>query len=224
MGEESKRITEVIGRKIGMTQIFEKEEGNLIPVTLVQAGPCRIVQIKSLERDGYNAVQLGFEEEKKKNRMKKPLVGHCRKGDQPLFRHLREVRLEDVSGLEPGMEINAELFSAGDQVHVTGISNGKGFAGVMKRHGFGGGPKTHGSRFHRAPGSIGHCTVPNKIFKGRKMPGHMGTERVTVKNLDVVEVIPDQNLLVIKGAVPGAPNGILRIRKKTGIKNSGISG
>jgi len=207
-------LTELIGRKIGMTQIFEKEEGRLTPVTVVQVGPCRIVQVKSLDKEGYNAVQLGFDEEKKKNRTKKALVGHSKKHGVPQFRHLNEVRVDDVTELTSGMEFTVETFAVGDKVHVTGVSKGKGFAGVMKRHGFGGGPKTHGSRFHRAPGSIGQCVFPGKIIKGRGMPGHMGSDRVTVKNLQVVEVIPDQNLLLLKGAVPGAKNGILRIRKK----------
>jgi len=206
-------ITELIGKKIGMTQVFEKEAGDLIPVTVVQVGPCRVVQIKNIKKDGYNAVQLGFEEEKKKNRMQKPRAGHCKKNGTPLHRHLREVRMEDVSEIEVGMELKADLFAAGDRVHVTGTSKGKGFAGVMKRHGFSGGPITHGSRFHRAPGSIGHCAVPNKVFKGRRMAGHMGVQRTQVKNLSVVEVLPDQNLLLIKGAVPGGKNGILRIQK-----------
>ncbi len=207
-------LTELIGRKIGMTQIFEKEAGRLIPATVVQVGPCRIVQVKRIEKEGYNAVQLGFEEETKKRRAKKALVGHSKKQGVPQFRHLKEVRVEDVTELTPGMELTAETFAVGDRVHVTGVSKGKGFAGVIKRHGFGGGPKTHGSRFHRAPGSIGQCVFPGKIIKGRGMPGHMGCDRVTVKNLEVVEVIPDQNLLLIKGAVPGAKSGILRIRKK----------
>jgi large subunit ribosomal protein L3 len=207
-------LTELIGKKIGMTQVFEKEEGTLVPVTVIQAGPCKIVQVKRKDKEGYNAVQLGFEEEKKKARSKKPLVGHVKKHGVPLFRHLNEVRVDEVAELEAGMEFKADLFAAGDKVHVTGVSKGKGFAGVIKRHGFGGGPKSHGSRFHRAPGSIGQCEFPAKIIKGRGMPGHMGVERVTVKNLKVVEVIPDQNLLLIKGAVPGAPNGIIRIRKK----------
>lgn len=213
-------VTELIGRKIGMTQIFEKEEGSLIPVTVVEVGPCRVVQIKTLENDGYNAVQLGFDEETKETRKKKPDAGHCKKHGSAPFRHLGEVRLEDVTGLEPGTEFKADLFKVGDRVHVTGTSKGKGFAGVMKRHGFGGGPASHGSRFHRAPGSIGFCALPNKIFKGRKMPGQLGVERVTVKNLSVVEVIPDQNLILLRGAVPGAKNGLVRVRKKMDNKKS----
>ena len=213
-------VTELIGRKIGMTQVFEKEEGNLIPVTVVELGPCQVVQIKTVEKDGYTAVQLGFDEETKKVRQKKPESGHCKKHGTVPFRHLREVRLDDVSGLEPGAEFKADLFEAGDTVHVTGTSKGKGFAGVMKRHGFGGGPASHGSRFHRAPGSIGFCALPNKIFKGRKMPGQLGVERVTVKNLSVVEVIPDQNIILLRGAVPGAKNGLVRVRKKTGTKKN----
>ncbi|MEK6777787.1 MAG: 50S ribosomal protein L3 [bacterium] len=211
-------ITELIGKKIGMTQVFEKEGGELIPVTVVQAGPCRVVQIKSEKTDGYNAVQLGFEEENKKSRLKKPGVGHCKKNGLPLYRYLGEVRIEDLSGIEVGMEFKADLFSAGEEVAVTGTSKGKGFAGVVKRHGFSGGPMSHGSRFHRGSGAIGHHANPNKIFKGKPMAGHMGVERVTVKSLKVVEIIADQNIILIKGAVPGGENGILRIRKKPGKK------
>lgn len=211
-------ITELIGKKVGMTQVFEKEGGQFIPVTVVQAGPCRVVQIKSEKTDGYNAVQLGFEEENKKSRVNKPETGHCKKNGLPLYRHLREVRLPDLSGIEIGMEFKVDLFSAGDTVFVTGTSKGKGFAGVVKRHGFSGGPMTHGSRFHRGSGSIGHHATPNKIFKGKPMAGHMGVERVTVKNLKVVEIIPDQNIILIQGAVPGGENGILRIKKKPGKK------
>lgn len=207
-------ITELIGKKIGMTQVFEKEAGEVIPVTVVQVGPCRVVGIKNPEKDGYHAVQLGFEEEKKKSRMQKPRSGHCKKNGVPLYRYLREIRTDDVSEIEVGMELKADLFAAGDQVHVTGTSKGKGFAGVIKRHGFSVGPMAHGSRFHRAPGSIGHCAVPNKIFRGKPMAGHLGSERVTVKGLRVVEVLADQNLLLLKGAVPGGKNGIIRIRKK----------
>jgi large subunit ribosomal protein L3 len=218
-------IAEMIGKKVGMTQLFEKEEGRLVPVTVVEVGPCRVVQIKSKESDGYNAVQLGFQEEIKKSRMQKAKIGHSRKNGMPPFRYLREIRVDDLSGIEIGMEFKSDLFEAGDTVHVIGTSKGKGFAGVMKRHGFSGGPMSHGSRFHRGPGGIGHCTLPNKIFKGKPMAGHMGVERITVKNLSVVEVIADQNLLLIKGAVPGGQNGILRIRKKaTAAVQAGSSG
>jgi len=213
-------VTELIGRKIGMTQVFEKEEGNLIPVTVVELGPCRVVQVKTAERDGYNAVQLGFDEETREARLKKPESGHCKKHGTTPFRHLREVRLDDVSGLEPGTEFKADLFEVGDKVHVTGTSKGKGFAGVIKRHGFSGGPASHGSRFHRGPGSIGFCALPNKIFKGRRMPGHLGVDRVTVKNLRVMEVMPDQNIILLRGAVPGAKNGLVRVRKRVDSKKS----
>ena len=206
-------ITELIGKKIGMTQVFDKQGGELIPVTVVQVGPCKVVQIKNEKSESYSAVQLGFEEEKKKSRMHKARVGHCKKNGLPLYRYLREVLLEDVEGVEVGMELKADAFAAGDTVHVTGVTKGKGFAGVMKRHGFSGGPMTHGSRFHRGSGGIGHCALPNKIFKGKPMAGHMGVDRVTTKNLSVVDVLPDQNLLLLKGAVPGSKNGILRVRK-----------
>ena len=206
-------ITELIGRKIGMTQVFDPEEGAVVPATVVQAGPCRVVQVKTRATDGYEAVQLGFEEVSKPRRVTKPLAGHFAKRGLPPYRHLGEVRVEDASGIEVGTEVKADMFRPGEKVHVTGTSKGKGFAGVVKRHGFGGGPMSHGSRFHRQPGSIGHCAVPNKIFKGKPMAGHMGGERVTVKNLTVVEVLADRDLILLKGAVPGARDGIVRIRK-----------
>jgi len=200
----------ILGKKVGVTQIFD-ETGNIIPVTVIEAGPCFVTQVKTEERDGYQAIQLGFEEIKPK-RLTKGQLGHLRKSDLPPLRHLREIRVDDVSGYEEGQKIRVSIFDIGDLVDVTGISKGKGFAGVVKRHGFKGGPKTHGqSDRHRAPGSIGH--IPGRVSKGKRMAGHMGNEQVTVQNLRVALVDPERNLLAVKGAVPGARNGLLLIRE-----------
>ncbi len=200
----------IIGRKIGMTQIFD-EDGNAIPVTVVKAGPCVVVQKRTPEVDGYSAVQLGFEEipEKKVN---KPLMGHFKKAGVGPFRILKEFRVENVDEYEIGQKIDVSIFESGDVVDVTGWSKGRGFAGAMKRWGFRGGPKSHGSKFHRMLGSVGQHTEPAKILKGKKMPGRYGNERVTVRNLKIVKVDPDNNLVVIKGGVPGARGGLLLIR------------
>lgn len=206
-----------LGKKIGMSRIF-REDGRVVPVTMIQAGPCSVTQIKTSETDGYEAVQLGFDPVKKLN---KPKTGHL-KGSTAV-RHLREVRADDVTEFEPGQQISVDIFEPGELVDVIGKSKGRGFAGVMKRHGFGGGPRTHGqSDRARAPGSIGGGTTPGRVFKGLKMAGHMGNSRVTVKNLEVVQVDPERNLLFLKGGVPGAPNGLLVIRR-TGKRASSYS-
>ena len=195
-----------------MTQIFD-EAGNVIPVTVIEAGPCFVTQVKTKERDGYQAIQLGFEEVKPK-RLTKGQLGHLQKKGLPPLRYLREIKVDDVSGYEEGQKIRVSIFDVGDLVDVTGISKGRGFAGVVKRHGFKGGPKTHGqSDRHRAPGSIGQTTTPGRVYKGKRMAGHMGNERVTVQNLRVVLVDPERNLLAVKGAVPGARNGLLLIKE-----------
>ena len=200
----------ILGRKIGMTQVFD-ETGQAIPVTVIEAGPCYVTQIKTVECDGYTAVQLGFEETKRK-RLTRAQLGHL-EGLPPL-RHLREVRTSDIEGFDVGQKVDVGIFSAGDRVDVTGISKGKGFAGVMKRHHFAGGPATHGqSDRARAPGSIGATTTPGRVFKGTRMPGRMGNDRVTVQNLRVVQVDPERNLLLVRGAVPGAAKGLLLIRQ-----------
>ena len=197
-----------LGKKVGMSRVFQ-EDGRVVPVTLIQAGPCSVTQIKTSETDGYEAVQLGFDPVKKLN---KPKTGHL-KGN-PLTRYLREVKADDVSEFDLGQQIKVDIFEPGELVDVIGKSKGRGFAGVMKRHGFGGGPRTHGqSDRARAPGSIGGGTTPGKVFKGLKMAGHMGNARVTVKNLEVVQVDPERNLLFLKGGVPGAPNSLLMIRR-----------
>ena len=204
-------IRGLIGRKIGMTQLFT-EDGTVKPVTAIEVGPCCVTQIKTVAKEGYNAVQLGFGETRGLN---SPEKGHLGKLGQ--FKHLREFRVDDSSGIELGHRIDISLFQTGDRVDVKGLSKGRGFAGTVKRHHFGGGPKTHGqSDRHRAPGSIGSGTTPGRVLKGLRMAGHMGNERVTVRNLEVVRADPDRNLLLVKGAVPGANNGLLEIRKSKG--------
>lgn len=205
-----------------MTQVFN-EEGHVVPVTLIEAGPCYVTQKKDKERDGYAAVQLGFAEISEKN-TKKPLAGHLKKAGVPMLKYLREFRVKNDGELEVGHVIKADVFSAGDLVDVVGTSKGKGFAGVVKRHGFAGGMKTHGqSDRHRAPGSIGAGTTPGRVFKGMRMPGRMGGEQVTVSNLEVVIVDPERNLLAVKGAIPGAKNGLVIVKeaRKTK-KNTGV--
>ncbi|HAL62711.1 MAG TPA: 50S ribosomal protein L3 [Chloroflexi bacterium] len=198
----------ILGKKVGMTQIFD-ERGEMVPVTLVEVGPCYITQVKTEEKDGYTALQMGFGETK---RLNKPQRGHLK--ELPPLRYLREVRVEDVQGCQVGQKFDASLFSVGDLVDVTGISKGKGFAGVMKRHGFRGGPATHGqSDRARAPGSIGATTTPGRVFKGMRMAGRMGNERVTVQNLKVVLVDPERNLLGVRGSIPGNRGGLVMVRK-----------
>lgn len=198
----------IIGKKIGMSQLFNG--GELIPVTVIQAGPCKVVQKKTVENDGYEAVQLSFEEEKKEKRVTKALAGHFKKAGSAAHRFLREFR---AGGYEQGQDVTVEMFKKGDMIEVTGVSKGKGFAGVMKRHKFSGGPGGHGSMFNRAPGSIGASAYPSRVMPGKKLPGHMGNATVTVKNLKVVDVRPDENLLFVRGAVPGGDNGLLLISK-----------
>ena len=197
-----------LGKKIGMTQMF-RPDGRAEAVTAVEAGPCVVTQVKTRDKDGYDAVQIGFGE---KRRLTKPLEGHLRGNGR--FRYLREVRLEKGAEVEVGHKIDVSLFTSGEIVDVIGNSIGRGFAGGIKRHGFHGGPKTHGqSDRHRAPGSIGAGTTPGRVIKGMKMAGHMGNRRVTAQNLEVMEVDPERNLLLLKGAVPGPRNGLLMISK-----------
>jgi large subunit ribosomal protein L3 len=197
----------IIGKKLGMTQVFT-DDGTSEAVTAVEAGPCTVVQIKTIEKEGYSAVQLGFGEAKRQK------SGRQRSSDTVRPKYLRELKLDEGQAMEVGQTVDAGLFKAGDMVDVTGISKGKGFAGTVKRHHFRGGPKTHGqSDRHRAPGSIGSATTPGRVFKGMKMSGHMGHQRATVSHLEVVEADPKRNLLLIKGAVPGMANGLLLIRK-----------
>ena len=200
----------ILGTKVGMTQIFG-ENGELIPVTVVLAGPCTVVQKKTAETDGYEAVQVGFGEVKEKN-LNKPMKGHFAKADVANKKYLREFRLEDCSALNVGDEIKADIFEAGEKIDVTGISKGKGFAGPMKRWGLHRGPMAHGSGYHRGSGSMGACSNPGRDMKGKKLPGHMGVVRVTVQNLEVVKVDAENNLILLRGAVPGNKGGLVTIR------------
>jgi large subunit ribosomal protein L3 len=197
----------LIGRKVGMTRLFA-ENGEVVPVTVLQVGPCYVTQIKTTEKDGYNAIQIGFEHAKK---LTKPMQGHLK--EQPPVRYLREIRTDAVSDYELGQVLNASLFAVGDLVDVMAKSQGKGFAGVMKRHHFKGGPMSHGqSDRQRSPGAIGSGTTPGRVLKGLRGPGHMGNRRVTVLNLEVVHIDPEQNLLAVRGAIPGAQKGLVMVR------------
>lgn len=211
----------ILGKKVGMTQIFDAE-GVAVPVTLIEAGPCYVTQRKTVETDGYNAIQLGFGETTEK-RLNKPISGHLTKAGAPPVRHFREFRVDNPTEYEMGQEIDVSIFAVDEMVDVTGISKGKGFAGVVKRHGFAGGPKTHGqSDRWRAPGAISAGSTPGRVFKGTRMAGRMGNERVTVQNLQVALVDAEKNLLAVKGAVPGAKNGLVIVReavKSRGQKN-----
>ncbi len=202
----------LIGKKLGMTQVFSLD--GAVPVTAIQAGPCTVIQKKSAKSDGYEALQLGFGRKKAKN-VTKPLQGHFKKADKGIFQVLREFRVDSTETYEVGKEITVDIFEVGDFVDIIGVSKGKGFAGAVKRHGFKGGRMTHGSMFHRAPGSIGASADPSRVFKGKKLPGHLGDRRVTVQNLQIFGVRPEKNLLLVKGAVPGCTNGILLIRNST---------
>ncbi len=204
-------MSALLGKKIGMTNVFSAE-GKLIPVTVVQAGPCVVTQIKTKESDGYNALQLGFDE-KKVEKLTKPIAGHLKKTTDKGLRVLREFRTDDLEDVESGVILSIDMFSIGDKVNISGISKGRGFQGTIKRHGFSRGPETHGSRNHRKPGSIGNSAWPGKVFKGKKLPGHMGTDRVTVKNLTIIDIKHEDNLLLVKGAVPGFKTGILEVSK-----------
>lgn len=202
----------ILGKKIGMTQIFD-DDGRVIPVTIVQAGPCVVVQRKTVERDGYESAQIGLVEERPLRNANKPYSGHFAEAGIPPTRILAEVPIDSDDACKPGDPVLAEIFSADDEVNVIGRSKGRGFQGVIKRHGFGGGRATHGSMFHRAPGSIGAAAYPARVFKGVGMPGQTGNARVTVKNVQVVKVDADRNLLFLKGGVPGARNSYIRIVK-----------
>jgi large subunit ribosomal protein L3 len=201
----------IIGKKLGMTQIF-LEDGTRVPVTVIQAGPCYVVQKKTADNDGYSAVQVGFKSVAASN-VNKPYLGHCSKSGHGVFRHLREFKNDQVESMNVGDEITVSDFSADDVIDVTGTSIGKGFQGVMKRWNFKGGRASHGSRFHRAPGSIGASATPSHVFKNKKMPGQMGNVKVTVQRLKIVRVDAADNLLLIKGAVPGHKNSIITIKK-----------
>ena len=200
----------LIGKKLGITQVFSADDA-AVPVTVIEVGPCVITQKKTEEIDGYNAIQLGFGRAKQKN-VTRPIQGHLRKADKGFFRVLREFRMISPDDYEVGEELKADIFKEGDYVDVVGKSKGRGFAGVIKRHGFKGGKATHGSMFHRAPGSMGASADPSKVFKGKKLPGHMGNSRKTVQNLMIVGVKPDKNLILVKGSVPGSRNSIVLVK------------
>jgi large subunit ribosomal protein L3 len=200
----------ILGKKLGMTQIFD-ENGKVIPVTVVEAGPCFVVQKKTVEKEGYDAIQVGFGTLREALR-NKPVKGHFAKAGVSVKRHVKEFRLENVSGYEVGQEIKADIFAAGEKIDVSGITKGKGFAGVIKRWNFHRGPETHGSKFHRAVGSMGASSDPSRTFKNKKLPGHMGNVNTTVINLTVAKVMPEKNLILIKGGIPGPNKGLVVIR------------
>ncbi|MGM0470782.1 MAG: 50S ribosomal protein L3 [Bacillota bacterium] len=201
---------EILGKKVGMTQIFN-DDGEVVPVTVIEAGPCSVVQKKTEEVDGYSAVQLGFEDVKE-SRVNKPLKGHFDKYGVEPKKYVKEVRVEDEDEFEVGDEITADIFAVGDKVDVTGTSKGKGFAGTVKRWNFNLGPKTHGSRNYRLPGSIGASADPARVFKGKKMPGRMGRKKVTIQNLKVAKVDAEKNIIAVKGAIPGPKKGLVQIK------------
>ena len=210
----------ILATKVGMTQIFG-EDGALIPVTVLQAGPCVVTQVKTEENDGYNAVQLGFQDVKEK-KLNKPQIGHLKKAGEAMKKYLKEFRLEDCSVFSVGDEVKADVFAEGDYVDVTGISKGKGYAGVIKRWNAGRSPMSHGAGpMHRHQGSMGACSDPSKIMKGKMMPGHLGAEQVTVLNLDVVKVDAEMNLIAVRGAVPGPKGGIVYL--KNTVKNNRVA-
>lgn len=200
----------IIGKKIGMTQIFD-EKGNVLPVTVIEATPNVVAQVKTVETDGYNSIQLGYGEVKDKH-INKPEKGHFTKAGLTAKKHLREFRVEDVENYKVGDEVKADIFEAGEKIDVQGTTKGKGFQGVIKRHGQHRGPMGHGSMYHRRPGSMGSTSTPGRVFKGKKLPGHMGRITVTIQNLDVVRVDMDKNVILVKGSVPGAKGAILKIK------------
>ena len=200
----------ILGKKLGMTQIFT-EEGIVVPVTVVEAGPNVVTQVKTVEKDGYNAIQVGFEDAKEKS-LNKPQKGHLAAANV-LKKHLKEFRVDSVEEFTVGQEIKADLFAAGEKIDVTGTSKGKGFQGPIKRHGQSRGPESHGSRYHRRPGSMGACSFPGRVFKNKKLAGHMGSVTVTVQNLEVVRVDAEKNLILVKGAIPGPKGSMVTIKE-----------
>jgi large subunit ribosomal protein L3 len=201
----------LLGKKLGMTGYFSSQ-GEYLPVTVIQAGPCIVTQIKTIDNEGYNALQLGFDE-KKRSRTNKPLLGHIKKSGEKCFSFLREFSVENPEEYSLGQMISLEMFNVGDRVNVVGTTKGHGFSGVIKRHGFHGGRKTHGSKSHRIPGSIGCSATPSKVIKGKKLPGRYGNERQMMRNLEIVDIRPKENLLLLKGSVPGAKSGLVEISK-----------
>lgn len=203
----------ILGKKVGMTRVYS-DDGTAVPVTVVEAGPCVVLQVKSVAKEGYSAIQVGFGS-KKESRMNKPEIGHCAPGGKGGFYHIKEFWAKDSSEYEIGQEISiSDIFKIGDIIDVSGITKGRGFQGVMKRHGFKGGNKTHGSMFHRAPGSIGCSATPSKVVKGKKMPGRMGNALVTKKNVTIIDIREDDNVIVVKGSLPGSIEGLLQLYSK----------
>ncbi|HOB16134.1 MAG TPA: 50S ribosomal protein L3 [Defluviitoga sp.] len=205
----------ILGKKVGMTRVFKDDKA--IPVTIIQAGPCFVVQKKTIETDGYNAIQVGFETipERKVN---KPLNGHFKKADLKPLRYLREFRVDNIDDYEIGQKIDVSIFSEGEKVDITGTSKGRGYTGVMKRWNFSGGETSHGSKFHRGLGSTGMSSTPSKVFKGKKMPGQYGNERVTIQNSEIIYIDPQNNLIAVKGGVPGARGGLVIIKEAVKVK------
>jgi large subunit ribosomal protein L3 len=212
----------LLGKKLGMTGLFFSE-GEYLPITVVEAGPCMVTQIKTAATDGYNALQLGFSD-KKRSRVTKPLQGHFEKSGERCFSFLREFPVDNPEDYSLGQTISLEIFKIGEHVDIVGTTKGRGFSGVMKRHGFHGGRKTHGSKSHRIPGSIGCSATPSKVIKGKKLPGHYGNQHKTIRNLEIVDIRPENNLLLLKGAVPGARTGLVAINKLKFEKNRQGSG
>ena len=201
----------ILATKVGMTQIFNAD-GVLVPVTVLQAGPCVVTQIKTVDNDGYSAVQVGFVDKKEKN-VNKPMKGHFAKAGVACKRYVKELKLDNAEEYNLADEIKAEVFEAGDKIDATAISKGKGFQGAIKRHGQSRGPMAHGSKYHRHAGSNGACSSPSKVFKGKKMPGHMGAKKITIQNLEVVRVMADENVILVKGAVPGPKKCLVTIKE-----------
>lgn len=202
----------ILGKKLGMTQVFTAE-GNVVPVTVIEAGPCVVLQKKDVENDGYEAIQIGYADKKKK-RSTKPEVGHAKKANTTPKRYVKELRGVELSQYEVGQELKADIFAEGEFVDVTGISKGKGFAGVIKRWGQSRGPMAHGSRYHRGPGSMGSIQA-NRVPKGKRLPGHMGSETVTIQNLEVVKVDAERNVILVKGSIPGPKNSFVNVKQAT---------
>ena len=206
----------LIGKKIGMTQIFD-ESGKVIPVTVIEAGPCVVAQVKTQDTDGYTAIQLGYGDIKEK-KLNKPMKGHFTKVNVTPKKHLREFRVDSIDEVKVGDELKADVFAAGEKIDIQGTSKGKGFQGVIKRHGQSRGPMGHGSMYHRRPGSMGPTSTPGRVFKGKKLPGHMGVQTITIQNLEVVRVDLDKNVLLVKGSVSGAKGAILKIKSSVKTK------
>jgi large subunit ribosomal protein L3 len=201
-----------MGKKLGMTGLFAPD-GRYVPVTVIEAGPCVVTQIKTTATDGYNALQLGFSEVKAKH-VTKPRQGHFRKSGETFFRHVQEFPVDNPEAYSLGQKITIEIFAVGERVDVCGTTKGRGFAGVMKKEGYSGGPKTHGSKCHRIPGSIGTSAWPSRVFKGKGMPGHYGVDHQTMQNIEIVDIRPEENILMVKGAVPGPTTGLVAVKKQ----------